>query len=200
MKDFFGRLNALSGPKRNDIIEKDFQLHRLLDQISQDEYLKENLLFKGGTCLIKGYLDYYRFSEDIDFSWSDDNIWKGLNRSETKKRCSRKITVLSERFKEISNNLGLNFTGDKNNTNEVHISSGGRIVLFFVGFGSEILNIPDKIKLEINFVEDMIYPTKIRTLHSYIEKINSEDSDELEFLYEKPWNEYNKKIDMFYFD
>ena len=62
MKDLFEKLNTLGGAKRNDIIEKDYHLHRLLAQISQDDYLKENLVFKGGTCLIKAYLDYYRFS------------------------------------------------------------------------------------------------------------------------------------------
>lgn len=55
MKDFFERLNTLGKTKRNDIIEKDFHLHRLLSMITKDEYLNKNLVFKGGTCLIKAY-------------------------------------------------------------------------------------------------------------------------------------------------
>ena len=50
MKDFFEGLNALRKPKRRDMIEKDFYLHKLLYQISRDDYLKDNLVFKGGTC------------------------------------------------------------------------------------------------------------------------------------------------------
>ncbi|MBS3817326.1 MAG: nucleotidyl transferase AbiEii/AbiGii toxin family protein [Candidatus Thermoplasmatota archaeon] len=63
-KDFFAKLNKLVETGRKDIVEKDFHLHRLLSKISRDEYLKENFVFKGGTCLIKAYTGYYRFSEE----------------------------------------------------------------------------------------------------------------------------------------
>ena len=36
MKEFFERLNAIGMPKRTDIIEKDYHLHRLLRAISED--------------------------------------------------------------------------------------------------------------------------------------------------------------------
>jgi predicted nucleotidyltransferase component of viral defense system len=32
---------------------------------------EKNFLFKGGTCLMKNYLGYFRFSEDVDFAWKD---------------------------------------------------------------------------------------------------------------------------------
>lgn len=68
MTGFFDSLNALSKAKRPDITEKDFYIHALLREISSDSYLAENLILKGGTCLIKAYLGYYRFSEDADFT------------------------------------------------------------------------------------------------------------------------------------
>lgn len=86
MKDFYERLNAVGKPRRPDIIEKDFHLHRLLRAVSLDSYLRRNLAFKGGTCLIKAYLGYYRFSEDVDFTWRDMAIWRGRSLSETKRR------------------------------------------------------------------------------------------------------------------
>ncbi|MFH0815299.1 MAG: hypothetical protein V1934_00570 [Methanobacteriota archaeon] len=64
MKEFFERLNALGKPKRPDIIEKDFHLHRLLHAVSNDPYLRDNLVFKGGTCLIKAHMSYYRTGEE----------------------------------------------------------------------------------------------------------------------------------------
>jgi predicted nucleotidyltransferase component of viral defense system len=197
MKDFFERLNALGQPKRSDIIEKDFHLHRLLSLISKNDYLHKNLIFKGGTCLIKGYLGYYRFSEDLDFTWCDDSLWRGKSKTELKRSCSKKITELLEQFHKISNEMGFDFCGDKNNTNEVHISSGGRMVLFFFGYQSEIMNLPSKIKIEINFVENVIYPSKIMTLKSYVDKIASE---EIEFLFEPLWKEYNKNIRLSSYD
>ncbi len=113
MKDFFEKLNAFGKPKRIDIIEKDYHLHRILHLISQNDYLKNNLVFKGGTCLIKAYYGYYRFSEDIDFTWQNMDIWKGKSKSETVKRCSKEITKLIHNFKDISDRLGLIFGGKK---------------------------------------------------------------------------------------
>jgi len=56
------------------MIEKDYYLTLLLSGINQE--LDENLIFKGGTCLSKIYLDYYRLSEDLDFTMQipDKNI------------------------------------------------------------------------------------------------------------------------------
>lgn len=191
MKGFFEMLNALGRPKRSDIIEKDFHLHRLLYQMSQDDYLSESLAFKGGTCLIKAYLGFYRFSEDIDFTWQSDDLWKGKTLAETRRLCSEEITTLAGHFKVMADSLGMNFSGDKTDASEVHISSGGRMVLFFIGYQSEILNMPSSIKVEINFVDKTLYPFKDRELRSYVENVGSE---ELEFLYEELWNEYNTKV------
>jgi predicted nucleotidyltransferase component of viral defense system len=69
--DFFYRLNHELRPRRPDIIEKDYHLHRLLHAISHNRYITDNLVFKGGTCLVKAHTDYYRFSEDIDFTWKN---------------------------------------------------------------------------------------------------------------------------------
>lgn len=50
------------------IVEKDYFLTVLLDAISQETLLKENLVFKGGTALRKIYFKNYRYSEDLDFT------------------------------------------------------------------------------------------------------------------------------------
>lgn len=44
----------------------------LIDYISKDDWFRDCFAVKGGTCLTKCYLGYYRFSEDIDFTY----IWK----------------------------------------------------------------------------------------------------------------------------
>ena len=46
---------------RKEIVEKDLNEHDLLYNLFSDQYFKENFLFKGGTCLVKCYLGYYRF-------------------------------------------------------------------------------------------------------------------------------------------
>jgi len=49
-------------------IEKDYVLNWLLAGISEAAELKEQWVFKGGTCLKKCYFEKYRFSEDLDFT------------------------------------------------------------------------------------------------------------------------------------
>ncbi|MBU4032732.1 MAG: nucleotidyl transferase AbiEii/AbiGii toxin family protein, partial [Candidatus Thermoplasmatota archaeon] len=179
MKEFFEALNTKANIKRTDIIEKDFHLHRLLYEISTDDYLKDNLVFKGGTCLIKTYLDYYRFSEDIDFTWAGKRNLSGKSTSETKRNCSSEITLLCERVKKIADELGFTFSGDKRNPLDVHISSGGLMVYFNLGYNSTILDVPAKVKIELNFIDIRLYPTKTNVLRSYIDML---DDEELKYL------------------
>ncbi len=50
------------------MIELDYALSWILAAIAADQQSKENLIFKGGTCLKKCYFgEHYRFSEDLDF-------------------------------------------------------------------------------------------------------------------------------------
>ena len=49
-------------------LEKDYALGLLIWAISQHSTLKENWIFKGGTCLKKCYFGAYRFSEDLDYT------------------------------------------------------------------------------------------------------------------------------------
>ncbi len=54
-----------------ELLEKDVRLHLLLGSLTRDTKVGPHLAFKGGTCLIKCYLNYPRFSTDLDFTWVD---------------------------------------------------------------------------------------------------------------------------------
>ena len=51
-----------------ETIEQDYILSWILAAISLVPELRDNLVFKGGTCLRKCYFGDYRFSQDIDLS------------------------------------------------------------------------------------------------------------------------------------
>lgn len=53
---------------RDSQIEKDYVIGWVLRGISINSYLKERLIFKGGTALRKIYFPDYRLSEDLDFT------------------------------------------------------------------------------------------------------------------------------------
>jgi predicted nucleotidyltransferase component of viral defense system len=54
------------------VVEKDYVLGWLLAGIAANPELSESWVFKGGTCLKKCYFETYRFSEDLDFTVTDE--------------------------------------------------------------------------------------------------------------------------------
>jgi hypothetical protein len=57
---------------RDTIVEKDYVIGWLLWAIGEEPTLAESWAFKGGTCLRKCYFQEYRFSEDLDFTVTND--------------------------------------------------------------------------------------------------------------------------------
>lgn len=54
-------------------VEKDYWITHTLRKLSQSENV-ENVVFKGGTSLSKGYRLIDRFSEDIDLAMINENV------------------------------------------------------------------------------------------------------------------------------
>ncbi len=65
---------AITKKVRAKQIEKDYVISWILWGIARNQFLNNNLIFKGGTCLKKMYFDDYRYSEDMDFTLRDDNV------------------------------------------------------------------------------------------------------------------------------
>jgi hypothetical protein len=197
LKEFFERLAAAGKASRPDLVEKDYRLHAFLHGISNDDYLADRLVFKGGTCLIKAYLGYFRFSEDIDFTWNDAGIWEGRSKSATARLCSREIDGVIASLQNISAGQGLIFRGDKRDPSEVSIGSGGRMVRFFLRYPSEISGIKSAIKVELNFEELCFHRFREVRLRSYIDRF---ETPELRFLFREDCERYGSRISMACYD
>lgn len=50
------------------LIEKDYYCSLILKHIYDHDFLRDHLIFKGGTLLAKCYLPFFRLSEDLDFA------------------------------------------------------------------------------------------------------------------------------------
>jgi len=50
------------------VIDKDWVLGHFIAALYSTTEIKENLVFKGGTCLRKCWFSDYRFSDDLDFT------------------------------------------------------------------------------------------------------------------------------------
>lgn len=189
MKSFINELSRLLNYKYRDLIETDLILCKILSELSQNDFFYNNFLFKGGTCLIKNYLDYYRFSEDIDFTWKNQNINKNKSGKQLRRDLAELIIKIAKIFEEICTKINLNFVADKTNKKYLELGGSNKLVTFKLYFNSEILNIEKFIKIQINFIECLKFEPTVGRLKSIIP-----ENKELKFLYPEEYNEYSKDI------
>ncbi|MBI2128720.1 nucleotidyl transferase AbiEii/AbiGii toxin family protein [Candidatus Woesearchaeota archaeon] len=163
-----------------ELIEKDFYLNVLLSKLNLEEYI-----FKGGTCLAKIYFDYFRFSEDLDFTFANQKLLENKSTNQIKKLCKEKINDLGKQLEAI----GLNFVFDKADRKYVEIGSNNKLVTFKVWYESVFTGAFSFIKLQINFLEKIKFEVKSRETLSLIkESLRSEEKiyfQELIVFYEK---------------
>lgn len=143
------------------VVEKDYVLGWLLAAIDANETLSPIWVFKGGTCLKKCYFETYRFSEDLDFTLTDD---AHLNEE-----------FLQEKFEEISEwiyeHAGIVVPTDRFKFDIYDNPRGSRScegrVYYESFFVSGKKHLP-KIKLDLTADEVLVLPpSKQRVIHTY---------------------------------
>ncbi len=149
------------------LLEKDYHLTRILHKISEKKI--KDLVFKGGTCLNKCYLGFYRLSEDLDFVYNQDT--KELSKRQIKlildKLRRELIEILDELGFETSKELG---KGWKMLTSKMQPRIVGLEVI--TKYTSIINNSPQTIKLEISFRKKLRNPTKMKVIkHEFVDAL-----------------------------
>ena len=188
-KDFVNEVARVQRVKRTDLIEKDLILHQVLLDLSKNQFFHDNFAFKGGTCLAKCYLDYFRFSEDIDFTWKNQGFFEGKSQKEIRKYLSKVINSIGEVFEEIANKRELDFKCMKDNRNYVEFGGGNKTCTFKIWYQTEVLGRKSFLKVQMNFVEKMYFPLKSAELKSFL----PEENEELTLLFPE-FKEYTQKI------
>jgi len=156
--------------ERQELVEKDFILQSILLELSKDKRFANEFAFKGGTCLIKCYFGYYRFSEDLDFTYINQSVWKNKSEGAVRKILSQKIDSLLIILKNISDTHGLDFKIDKRNHDYIEYGGSNKFVTFKIWYTSVILNRKTFIKIQVNFVEKLCYPLVETKATSIIKK------------------------------
>lgn len=197
MKEFIEDVSNRKNVKRKDLLEKDILIHKILLDLSKDDFFSKNLAFKGGTCLIKCYLGYYRFSEDIDFTWIDQSIFKDQSGKQIRKIISDLKDELGKLFENISNDRGMDFVLDKDNKKYMEFGGGNKFVTFKIWYKSEILKESSFIKIQINFVEDIKFKISKKNVGCLLDTKNDK---ELEVLYEEDFTDYVVDVILYAYD
>lgn len=179
-KELIDYLSNKLNIKRKELIEKDLLLHCLLREIESCDYFKDNLVFKGGTCLIKCYLGYYRFSEDIDFSWINQKEFEKKSQKEIRRLLSVKIEKVMLILEKSAAKLGIDFKAEKRNKKYVEFGGSNKLATFKLWYKSGVLNTESFIKIQINFVELFEFPFVELPVKSIVKGI---DIKEFKFLF-----------------
>lgn len=176
-------IDYLSAARRIDnqvLLEKDVILHQVLLALVQDEFFRRSFAFKGGTCLTKCYLGYYRFSEDLDFTWRDQKLFSGKSQKAIRKMLSLYLDRIFQLLLTLSPQLHLDFKADKSNKRYVELGGSNKFSTFKLWYRSEILQREQFLKIQINFLELFCYPFRKGEAHSIIAGI---DEAEFSFLF-----------------
>jgi len=176
------RMNIL----RTDLIEKDIILTKILNKLSAEKEFLNNYAFKGGTCIIKCYLGYYRFSEDLDFTYISQDEFKDKSEGKIREEISNKIDKVAKILEVMSSSLGLRFKADKKNADYFTFGGGNAFVTMKLWYTA----VDEKeayIKVQINYKEKLEFPIKEIEAKSVISKEMEKDfvtnfKDEAKFL------------------
>ncbi|PIN91425.1 hypothetical protein COU57_00675 [Candidatus Pacearchaeota archaeon CG10_big_fil_rev_8_21_14_0_10_32_14] len=172
---------------QRDLIEKDIILSKILFHLIQDKNFSQDYTFKGGTCLTKCYLGYYRFSEDLDFTYVNQKEFMGKSKKKLRDLMSKKIEEMGKLIKGISEKLELDFKMEKENKRYFQFGGSNAFVTFKVWYNSKELEKESFVKIQVNHIEKLIYPLKESDVRFILPKnlekdfsfIASEDVDAL---------------------
>jgi len=122
------------------------------------------LIFKGGTLLARNYLSYPRISEDLDFTHEDSNILRTLRskgRRETEIR--KRVIPIIDDIKGICDVAHFDFKMDRTNTKYIKVRNSRAVYIFTLYYNSLITGEEIPIKVEVNFLEQMLHePSEVR--------------------------------------
>lgn len=153
----------------DEIIKKDLLLTLLLAEFEKDDVFKK-LIFKGGTLLSRNYLNYHRFSEDLDFVHTDSHRFRILSRNQREKSIKQYIDVIVPQLKRVCDSLWLDFTIDRSDTKYCTILSGRTVYIFRIYY-DEI----NYVKVEINFVEKLFFEPEVVSVKAITDYFDSKE-------------------------
>lgn len=188
--EFINEMAAAMGTQRKDLVEKDIILQQLLLNLSEDRFFAKNFAFKGGTCLIKCYMGYYRFSEDIDFTWIDQSEFNTKNQNEITRKLSAHIDRVAHLFEGITAKRGLDFKYRKDDIRYVEIGGSKKMLTLKLWYNSAILGRESFIKVQINFLEKLHFGLTEKSVKGM--SVPKEMQEELSNLFSE-YGEYSQE-------
>ncbi|MDR1652141.1 MAG: nucleotidyl transferase AbiEii/AbiGii toxin family protein [Prevotellaceae bacterium] len=168
-------INKIAAEKkvRAATVDKDWVLGHFVDAIFSVPECRKNLIFKGGTCLKKCRLPDYRFSEDLDFTATNENFALDLS---LLKKIVALVTERTEMPLHIHSIENLHF-------NNKLTGYAAQIKYWGAEHGKnqqppEPSRWLTSIKMEVILYEKMIFPPdKTAVIHNYSDNLTENATD-----------------------
>ncbi len=165
MKRFVSELSQITGFPDN-LMEKDVWQKLVLQKLYSDKEIQGKLVFKGGTCITRTLLGYYRFSEDLDFAWN-----------------ARQSRTFHETF---SRNYIEPLAGIGARAGRKYGTLGGRLMKWDLLCGS------GKLVLSVNFSQELAFPAQDREVSTI--NVSADESRKLAAIYPDIFSAYCAKL------
>jgi len=157
-------------------IEKDYFISLFLStwQKLGDEGKLPNLnelIFKGGTLLIRNFLNYPRISEDIDFTYEKCNNLRKIESDNKREKEIKKVVVpIIDEIKLICDTAKFDFETDRTNHRYIDVRNSRAVYILNVYYNSLITGEEIPIKIELNFLEEIINNYSISKINNVIDE------------------------------
>ncbi len=154
-------------------IEKDYLLSLFLSNWRELREQRElasldDLIFKGGTLLMRNHLAYSRISEDLDFTHKKCEEIHKMGQNKRISTIRNLIIPILRDIKKICDHAGFDFEIKRDNTTYITAYHHKAVYSTSIYRISEITNLPIRIKIEINFVEHLQYPVVMQTIRPIV--------------------------------
>ena len=186
-KEFLDVIQAQTKISNRQLIEKDLILHKILLYLSNSEDFANKYAFKGGTCLTKAYLGYFRFSEDLDFTYINQKYFEKCSKKDIRRKINVELEKIISLLETISKKEGLLFSTEKSNSKYFEFGAGNVYTTFKIYYISLETHKEEFIKIQINFLEKLFFNLNERSLSSLIvPSDNSLFPEKYNWVFEKP--------------
>jgi len=191
LKAFVDALAFHARVRNRELLEKDILLHSILGILMEDPVLRRDLLLKGGTCLCKCYLDYYRFSEDLDFTWKAPAPWFGMGSKELRRVVKKPRERITAKVRRISETRGLRL--EREGGEDIEFGRSGQMVGYRLRYESEVTGTESSVRIQVNMLDPMLFPSRAVAASSLI---SGKTPEPLRFLDAERTAEYERRIEL----
>jgi len=174
LSEFVSFVSEKSGIKSLELIDKDIGLHKILNEICYSN-VGQNYLFKGGSCLVKCYFGYYRFSVDLNSTWKDQEVWKGLGKKKLRKELLYRISEFGFILEKACKQINLGFKLTLKDKRFLEFGGGGRMATFKLWKDSEL------VKIQVNYVEKILFEPKKLNVKTLLNRIDLSEDEKVYF-------------------